>query len=91
MPLTFGDASRSWDAAAQAVVFPAADGQRQVRCLIGAAALTQHFGLTGTDESAALRAFDRCRMVIEATASRKYDRWRLAAAGEVKLNPRDFG
>jgi len=91
MPLSFPNAARSWDAAAKAVVFTGADGTKPVRCLINAEALTQHFGLTTVDEMNALRAFDRCRFPIEEMASRKYDRWKLAAAGEVSLRARDFG
>jgi len=91
MPLSFGDATRNWDPAAKAVVFPATDGGRPIRCIVSADALTDHFGLSGMDEMNALRAFDRCRPTIEEAASRKYDRWKLAATGEVSLRSRDFG
>ena len=91
MPLAFGDAARSWDATAKAVNFSASDGTRPVRCTISADALADHFGLSGTDEMNALRAFDRCRPTIEEAASRKYDRWKLASTGEVTLRSRDFG
>ena len=91
MPLQFGDASRGWDATLKAVVFPAKDGNNPVRCVVGAEALAEHFGLTTPEEGDALRAFDRSRPVIEAAASRKYDRWKLAASGEVILRKRDFG
>lgn len=90
MPLAFGTAARNWDAALRAVVFPATDGARPVRCIVTADALSEHFGLDGLNEGDALRAFDRCRFAIEAAASRKYDRWRLAASGEVTLRKRDF-
>lgn len=90
MPLAFGDAARSWDAAAKGVVFSASDGGKPVRCIVTAEALAEHFGLTTPDEMNALRAFDSCRPVIEQAASRKYDRWKLAAAGEVTLRKRDF-
>lgn len=90
MPLAFGNAQRSWDAALKAVVFPATDGGKPVRCVIGAGALVEHFGLNGATEADALRAFDRCRFAIEAAASRKYDRWKLAGSGEVTLRKRDL-
>lgn len=91
MPLIYGNASRTWDAAAKAVTFPAMDGKSPVRCIITAEALAEHFGMTKADELDALRAFDRSRMVIEEKASRKYDRFRLAGSGEVRLGKRDFG
>jgi Protein of unknown function (DUF1488) len=91
MPLQFGDASRAWDAALKAVIFPAKDGNNPVRCIVGADTLAEHFGLAKEEEGDALRAFDRSRPVIEAAASRKYDRWKLAGSGEVTLRKRDFG
>jgi uncharacterized protein DUF1488 len=91
MPLQFGDASRAWDATLKAVMFPAMDGREPVRCIMPAEALAEHFGLTKAEEGDALRAFDRGRPVIEAAASRKYDRWKLAGSGEVTLRKRDFG
>ena len=91
MPLAFGDATRSWDATAQGVVFPAKDGNNPVRCVVSADALAAHFGMASADEMNALRAFDRCRPVIEQAAARKYDRWKLAGSGEVMLRKRDFG
>lgn len=90
MPLSFTESTRAWDAGNSVVTFPASDGGKPVRCAIGVAALQEHFGLTGIDEMSALRAFDRCRSVIEAGAARKYDRWKLAATGEVSLRARDF-
>lgn len=90
MPLAFGDAARSWDATLNAVVFAASDGGKPVRCIVSADALAEHFGMTTADEANALRAFDRSRPTIEAAASRKYDRWKLAASGEVTLRKRDF-
>ncbi len=90
MPLAFGDATRTWDATLNGVVFPAKDGANSVRCIVSAEALAAHFGMTAADESNALRAFDRCRPVIEQAASRKYDRWKLAGSGEVTLRKRDF-
>jgi Protein of unknown function (DUF1488) len=91
MPLTFQNAARSWDADQKVVVFAGSDGPKAIRCMIATDALTDHFGLTTPDEMNALRAFDRCRFAIEEAASRKYDRWKLAAAGEVSLRSRDFG
>ncbi len=90
MPLAFGDAARSWDAARKGVVFAAADGTAPVRCIVMADALADHFGLAAAEEANALRVFDRCRPVIEEAASRKYDRWKLAGSGEVTLRSRDF-
>jgi hypothetical protein len=91
MPLTYGTASRAWDAAARTVTFPAMDGKSPVRCIITAEALMESFGMAKMEELDALRAFDRSRMVIEEKASRKYDRFRLAGSGEVRLGKRDFG
>ncbi|HTP85197.1 MAG TPA: DUF1488 domain-containing protein [Alphaproteobacteria bacterium] len=91
MPLQFGDASRAWDATLKAVIFPAKDGNQPVRCIVGAESLAEHFGMAKPEEMDALRAFDRSRPVIEAAASRKYDRWKLAGSGEVSLRKRDFG
>jgi hypothetical protein len=91
MPLTFPNASRSWDAAAKAVAFPATDGPKQVRCLVTLDALVEHFGAArNADGDQAIRAFDRCRPVIEEQAFLKYARRRLEANGDVKLGPRDF-
>lgn len=90
MPLAFGDAARHWDATLQAVVFAATDGGKPIRCMVTTEALAEHFGLTAAEEANALRAFDRSRFAIEAAASRKYDRWKLAASGEVTLPKRDL-
>jgi hypothetical protein len=90
MPLAFPTSSRAWDATAKAVTFTADDGGRPVKCSIAADALHEHFGMAAETELDALRAFDRCRMVIESAASKKYDRWRLNG-GDVSLRSRDFG
>ena len=91
MPLSFPNATRNWDAAAKAVVFPAIDGTKAVRCLVTVDALIEHFGAPrGADGDHAVRAFDRCRPVIEETAFLKYARRRLEANGDVKLGPGDF-
>lgn len=62
-----------------------------MRCLITLDALTAHFGAPrNADGDQAIRAFDRCRPVIEEQALAKHARRRLEPSGEVKLGPRDF-
>ncbi len=91
MPLTFGGASRAWDAASKSVTFPAVDGKTPVKCFITGDALAIHFGMAKHEELDALRAFDRSRMVIEEKAARKYAAGRLTGPNEVTLGKRDFG
>ncbi len=91
MPLQFSDAKRDWDPAQKAVSFSGNDNGKPVRCLITLDALVMHFGAPrNADGDQAIRAFDRCRPVIEEQALVKHARRRLEPTGEVKLGARDF-
>ena len=91
MPLQFSDAKRDWDAAQKAVSFSGSDNGKPVRCLVTLDALVTHFGAPrNADGDQAIRAFDRCRPVIEEQALMKHARRCLEPTGEVKLGPRDF-
>lgn len=73
------------------MTFPAADGSKAVRCLVTLDALIEHFGAArNADGDQAIRAFDRCRPVIEESALLKYARRRLEANGDLKLGVKDF-
>lgn len=75
MPLFMPGKSEAWDAARNAIAFPAEDAAAgtSIECLISADALAGHFGAVVGDVPSLLDAFRRYRPAIERAASEKFD------------------
>ncbi len=88
MPLTFPRHTRQLDVDADAISFPAQDGEKTIRCRVVREALRDWFRAS-SDRAELLDVVDRNRPRIEALASRKYDRGDSAETVSVTLTPGD--
>ena len=90
MAIDFSDTEAFHDYLRESVVFIGRCGPRRVRCAISAEALQECFGAAANTPAALFKAFTPNRILIEETASRKYESLG-GNASAVLLRPRDFG